>query len=87
MSRYDGSDSYTYPDSDVLKNKGNLTDQDALDAFEADAATFQCVQAANLNALKADIAQGKADIESGCTSKLDIAGIKQRGRDTLAARS
>lgn len=50
-------------------------------------ATFQCVQAANLNALKADIAQGKADIESGCTSKLDIAGIKQRGRDTLAARS
>lgn len=44
MSRYDGSDSYTYPDSDVLKNKGNLTRQDALDAFEADATAIRLLE-------------------------------------------
>lgn len=44
MSRYDGSDSYTYPDSDVLKNKGNLTDQDALEAFEADATAIRLLE-------------------------------------------
>lgn len=57
--------------------------REALRLFEA----YQSVQAANLNALRTDIAKGTADIEAGRTSRLDIAKIKQRGRDTLAARS
>lgn len=44
MSRYDGSDSYAYPDSKVLKNKANLIDQDALDAFEADATAVRLLE-------------------------------------------
>lgn len=44
MSRYDGTDSYTYPDSEVLRNKANLTDQDALDAFEADATAIRLLE-------------------------------------------
>lgn len=57
--------------------------REALRLFEA----YRSVQAANLTALQADIAQGKADIEAGRTARLDIAKIKQRGRDNLAARS
>ena len=37
MSRYDGTDRYTYPGSDVLINKPGITDSLALEAFEADA--------------------------------------------------
>ncbi len=44
MSRYDGSDSYTYPDSEVLRNKANLRDQAALDAFEADATAIRLLE-------------------------------------------
>jgi len=44
------------------------------------------VQAANLASLKADIAQGVADIEAGRVRELDMNEIKQRGRATLAAR-
>lgn len=44
MSRYDGSDSYTYPGSDVLKNKADLQDQAALDAFEADATAIRLLE-------------------------------------------
>lgn len=44
MSRYDGADSYTYPDTDVLRNKANLTDQGALDAFEADATAIRLLE-------------------------------------------
>ena len=44
MSRYDGSDSYTYPESGVLKNKGGLTEQNALDAFEADATAIRLLE-------------------------------------------
>lgn len=41
MSRYAGSDTYTYPDSGVLKNRADLQDQTALDAFEADATALR----------------------------------------------
>jgi len=44
MSRYDGADSYTYPDSEILKNKANLRDQAALDAFEADATAIRLLE-------------------------------------------
>lgn len=44
MSRYDGSDCYTYPGSDVLKNKADLLDQVALDAFEADATAIRLLE-------------------------------------------
>lgn len=36
MSRYDGSDTYLYPDTEVLRNKAEIGGQTALDAFEAD---------------------------------------------------
>jgi cell filamentation protein len=41
MSRYDGTDTYTYPDTGVLLNKANIRNQDALDAFEADATALR----------------------------------------------
>ena len=44
MSRYDGSDSYTYPDSDVLSNKADLRDQVALNDFEADATAIRLLE-------------------------------------------
>jgi len=56
--------------------------REALRLFEA----YQGVQAANLASLKADIAQGVADIESGRARELHINEIKQRGRAALAAR-
>jgi len=56
--------------------------REALRLFEA----YQGVQAANLASLKADIAQGVADIESSRARELDINEIKQRGRAALAAR-
>ena len=56
--------------------------REALRLFEA----YQGVQAANLASLKADIAQGVADIEAGRVRELDMNEIKQRGRATLATR-
>jgi cell filamentation protein len=44
MSRYDGSDSYTYPDSEILKNKADLRDQAALDDFEADTTAIRLLE-------------------------------------------
>ncbi len=44
MSRYDGSDSYTYPDSEILRNKADLHDQAALDAFEADVTAIRLLE-------------------------------------------
>ncbi|MBN8442434.1 MAG: type II toxin-antitoxin system ParD family antitoxin [Thauera sp.] len=55
---------------------------EALRLFE----TYQGVHAANLASLKADIAQGVAEIEAGRVRELDMNGIKQRGRATLATR-
>lgn len=47
---------------------------------------YQDVRAANLAALKADIAQGIADISVGRIREIDIELIKRRGRATLATR-
>ncbi|OGS98644.1 MAG: hypothetical protein A3H99_12830 [Gallionellales bacterium RIFCSPLOWO2_02_FULL_59_110] len=44
MSRYDGSDSYVYPDTGVLRNKADIRDQAALDAFEADATAVRMLE-------------------------------------------
>ena len=44
MSRYDGADSYVYPDSAVLCNKADLREQLALDAFEADATAVRMLE-------------------------------------------
>jgi len=56
--------------------------REALRLFEA----YQGVQAASLAGLKADIAQGVADIAAGRVRELDMNEIKQRGRAMLAAR-
>lgn len=52
--------------------------REALRLFEA----YQSVQATNLAALQADIAQGKVDIDAGRVAKWDISKIKQRGRQS-----
>lgn len=44
MSRYDGSDSYVYPGSEVLRNKADIRDPIALDAFEADATAVRMLE-------------------------------------------
>lgn len=44
MSRYDGADSYVYPDSGVLRNKADIRNADALDAFEADATAVRMLE-------------------------------------------
>ena len=37
MSRYDAADDYVYPGTTVLRNKADIQEQAALDAFEANA--------------------------------------------------
>ena len=44
------------------------------------------VAAASMAALKADIDKGAADIEAGRVEALSVDAVKQRGRETLAAR-
>ena len=44
MSRYDGADTYVYPDTDVLRNKAEIGDQAALDAFEADVTALRMLE-------------------------------------------
>lgn len=44
MSRYDGSDHYVDADTGVLINKADIRDQDALDAFEADATAVRLLE-------------------------------------------
>ena len=44
MSRYHRSDSYVYPDTGVLRNKADIRDQAALDAFEADATAVRMLE-------------------------------------------
>ncbi len=53
MSRYDGSDSYVYPGSEVLCNKADIRDQSALDEFEADVTAVRMLELFN-NPLKGD---------------------------------
>lgn len=44
MSRYDAVDDYVYPGTDVLRNKAGIRDQQALDAFEADATAVRMLE-------------------------------------------
>lgn len=44
MSRYDASDSYVYPGSEVLLNKADIREQGALEAFEADATAVRMLE-------------------------------------------
>lgn len=50
--------------------------REALRLFEA----YQSAQSANLAALKADIAQGVADIDAGRVREVSVSSIKERGR-------
>ena len=44
MSRYDASDAYVYPDTEVLRNKADIRDEAALEAFEADACAVRMLE-------------------------------------------
>lgn len=55
--------------------------REALRLFEA----YKGAQAANLSALKADIAQGVADINAGRVREISTSDIKERGRAILAS--
>lgn len=57
--------------------------REALRLFEA----YQSVRAANLAALKEDIAQGMADVSAGRVKPLDLGSVKQRGRAAKTSRS
>lgn len=57
--------------------------REALRLFEA----YQSVQTSSLLALKADIAKGLADAQTGRIDEMDMASIKAKGRATLKARS
>ncbi len=60
MSRYDGSDTYVYSDSGILRNKADIRDQAALDAFEADATAVRMLE------LAAKPLQGSFDLKHLC---------------------
>lgn len=47
MSRYDGSDAYVYPGTEVLRNKADIRGQAALDAFEADVSAVRMLELIN----------------------------------------
>jgi len=57
--------------------------REALRLFEA----YQSVQAASLTALRADIAQGMADLDAGRVGGVDMNAIKARGRAALKAKA
>lgn len=44
MSRYDGSDTYVFPGTEVLRNKADIREQSALDLFEADATAMRMLE-------------------------------------------
>ena len=44
MSRYDAVDDYVYPGTTVLRNKADIRDHEALDAFEADATAVRMLE-------------------------------------------
>lgn len=56
--------------------------REALRLFEA----YHGVQAASLAGLRADVAQGVADMAAGRVRELDMNEVKQRGRAMLAAQ-
>ncbi len=47
MARYDAADAYVYPGTTVLRNKADIRDHDALDAFEADATAVRMLELLN----------------------------------------
>ena len=49
--------------------------------------SVQSVQSASLDALKADIEQGMADVQSGRVSALDMKTIKAKGRAAMQAKA
>jgi antitoxin ParD1/3/4 len=57
--------------------------REALRLFEA----YQSIQASTLAALKVDIAQGMADHATGRIDALNVAAIKAKGREALAAKA
>lgn len=57
MSRYDASDVYVYPGTEVLRNKADIQDQDLLDAFEADVTALRMLE------LLENPIQGKFDVQ------------------------
>ncbi len=57
--------------------------REALRLFES----YQTVQAASLNALKADVSQGLADVRAGRVRTLNIEDIKARGRQAIKTRT
>lgn len=57
--------------------------REALRLFEA----YQSVKTSSLTALKADIAQGMADVHAGRVGAVDMASIKAMGRAKLQTRS
>ncbi len=57
--------------------------REALRLFEA----YQTAQIASFAALKADIAQGMADVHAGRVSALDINAIKAQGRAVLQSEN
>ena len=56
--------------------------REALRLFEA----FEAVKSTNLEALRADIAKGVADVQAGCVGELNIASIKAAGLAELKTR-
>lgn len=57
--------------------------REALRLFEA----YEEVRSAKLENLRLDIARGIDDVKSDRVSQVDIADIKQRGRELLASRN
>lgn len=57
--------------------------REALRFFEA----YEDVRAAKLESLRADIAHGLDDAKTGRVSEIDVAQLKQRGREILASRN
>lgn len=44
MTRYDGADAYVYPATEVLRNRADIRDAAALDAFEADVTAVRMLE-------------------------------------------
>lgn len=57
--------------------------REALRLFEA----YQAIHAASLASLKADIAQGMADVQAGRVSAINIEAIKAQGQAAFQAKA
>lgn len=44
MSRYDADDTYSYPGTDVLRNKAEITSPKDLDAYEGELSTLRSIE-------------------------------------------